>query len=100
MDPNTAAGPNPDCSLHEQTGQGNISLHRKKEKRFRCRNCRRTFAVTTGTIFYRRHYDEATITCVITLLAYGCPVQAVCRAFELDERTVADWHEAAGRHCS
>jgi hypothetical protein len=36
---------------------------------------------------------------VIILLAYGCPVQAVVKAFELDERTVRDWHGRAGEHC-
>lgn len=99
MDPNKAACPNPDCSLHGQTGVGTISLHSKKENRLRCRNCKKTFAATTGTLFYRRRYDEETITCVITLLAYGCPVQAVCQAFTLDERTVTAWHQAASRHC-
>lgn len=99
MDPTKAACPNPDCPLHGQTGQSNISLHSKKENRLRCRNCQKTFAATTGTIFYRRRYDEDTMTRVITLLAYGCPVQAICRAFSLDERTVRDWHQAAGLHC-
>ena len=36
---------------------------------------------------------------VITLLAYGCPVQAIVKAFELDERTVKDWQARAGQHC-
>jgi hypothetical protein len=36
---------------------------------------------------------------VITLLAYGCPVQAIVKAFGLDERTVSAWHERAGQHC-
>jgi hypothetical protein len=35
------------------------------------------------------------IIIVITLLSYGCPVQA----FGLDERTVADWRDRAGHHC-
>jgi transposase-like protein/IS1 family transposase len=99
MDPRKAACPNPDCPLQGQTGAGSIRLHSKKEKRFRCRKCNKTFAATTGTVFYRRRYDEQTITCVVTLLAYGCPVQAICRAFSLDERTVCAWHEAASRHC-
>lgn len=99
MDPSKAPCPNPDCPLHGQTGQGNVRLHSKKENRLRCRNCNKTFAATTGTIFYRRRYDEELITRVVTLLAYGCPVQAICQAFWLDERTVAGWHEAAGRHC-
>ena len=36
---------------------------------------------------------------VIILLANGCPVQAIVKAFGLDERTVSDWHERAGKHC-
>lgn len=39
------------------------------------------------------------ITIVVTLLAYGCPVQAVVHAFGLDERTVANWRDRAGQHC-
>ena len=35
---------------------------------------------------------------VITLLCHGCPVQAIVAAFGLDERTVADWRDQAGRH--
>lgn len=99
MDPSKAPCPNPDCPLHGQTGKGNIGLHSKKEKRLRCRNCKKTFASRYGTPFYRRRYGEETITRVITLLAYGCPRQAICEAFSLDERTVADWHSAAGVHC-
>jgi len=36
---------------------------------------------------------------VTTLLAYGCPLQAIVAAFDLDERTVADWQRKAGHHC-
>jgi len=39
------------------------------------------------------------IVVVITLLAYGCPLQALVQAFRLDERTVASWRDRAGRHC-
>jgi transposase-like protein len=39
------------------------------------------------------------IVIVVTLLAYGCPVQAIVRAFGLDERTVANWRDRAGQHC-
>jgi transposase-like protein len=39
------------------------------------------------------------IVIVMTLLAYGCPLQAIVHAFELDERTVASWRDRAGKHC-
>jgi IS1 family transposase len=35
----------------------------------------------------------------VTLLAHGCPVQAIVAAFGFDERTVADWLDRAGVHC-
>lgn len=42
---------------------------------------------------------EELIVIVITLLAYGCPPQAIVHALDLDERTVARWQERAGAHC-
>jgi IS1 family transposase len=39
------------------------------------------------------------IVVVITLLASGCPLQAIVHAFGLDERTVASWRDRAGQHC-
>lgn len=39
------------------------------------------------------------IMIVVTLLSYGCPIQAIVHAYGLDERTVADWRDRAGRHC-
>jgi len=39
------------------------------------------------------------IVVVMTLVAYGCPIQAIVHAFGLDERTVASWRDRAGRHC-
>ena len=36
---------------------------------------------------------------VVTLVCYGCPTQAIVHAFDLDERTVADWQQRAGKHC-
>ena len=39
------------------------------------------------------------IVIVVTLLAYGCPTQAIVHAFGLDERTVASWRDRAGKQC-
>jgi hypothetical protein len=45
-----------------------------------------------------RKSAELVVT-VITLLAYGCPVQAIVHAFGVDERTGANWRGRAGQHC-
>jgi hypothetical protein len=39
------------------------------------------------------------IVIVVTLLAYGCPLQAIVHAYGLDERTVASWRDRAGTYC-
>jgi RecB family exonuclease len=36
---------------------------------------------------------------VIALLAYGCPLPAIVKAFGFDERTVKVWWQRSGEHC-
>ena len=45
------------------------------------------------------HKPRDLIVMVVTLLSYGCPVQAIVHAFGLDERTVAAWRDRAGVQC-
>ena len=99
MNPQDVFCPNMECPARGQTGTGNIHVHSQKDKRFVCEVCQDTFTISKGTIFYRLRHDPKTVMCVIILLAYGCPVQAIVKAFGLDERTVSDWHERAGKHC-
>lgn len=99
MNPEQLFCPNINCPARGQTGQGNISLHSQAEKRCICHVCDKTFAVTKGTIFYRLRTDPMTVMCVIVLLAYGCPLQAIVQAFGFDERTVKKWWARAGHHC-
>jgi transposase-like protein len=98
MDPQAQFCPNAQCPASGQAGQGNIKVHSYPQRRYRCTTCRKTFAATTGTPFYRLHTDPAVFVCVVTLLAYGCPIQAIVAAFGLDERTVAAWQYKAGHH--
>jgi transposase-like protein len=61
--------------------------------------CQQPFAVTKGTLFYRLRTDPQLVIWVIVLLAYGCPLQAIVKAFGFDERTVKSWWQRAGYHC-
>ncbi|MGL4550174.1 MAG: transposase, partial [Gemmataceae bacterium] len=90
---------NPACADRGKAGAGNIKVHCRKARRFRCATCKKTFAATKGTPFYRLHKDQPLFLCVVTLLAHGCPVPAAVAAFGLDERAVADWKRKAGGHC-
>ena len=99
MNPQDIFCPNIDCPARGQIGKGNIRIHSQKEKRYICDVCEQTFTATKGTIFYRLRTEPQTVLLVIALLAYGCPIQAIVRAFGLDERTVRDWWQRAGKHC-
>lgn len=97
--PEKAFCPNSDCPARGRVAAGNIGIHSHKERRYICHVCDQTFSARKGTVFYRRQKALGVMVCVITLLAHGCPIQAIVAAFALDERTVRDWLDASGAHC-
>jgi transposase-like protein len=98
MNPHEVWCPNLDCPARGQTGKGNIGIHSRKEQRYCCHVCHKTFGARTGTIFHRRRTDEALIIVVITLVSWGCPLVALEHAFGLQPQTIRAWLEAAGMH--
>jgi hypothetical protein len=88
-----------ECSARGEIGAGNIVIHSQKERRYKCKVCNKTFSETRGTALYGIKKSAEQFTLVVTLLAYGCPVQAIVMAFRMDERTVRDWLKRSGQHC-
>jgi len=99
MNPQEQVCHNPRCWVYGRSGAGAITIHSRKEHRYRCKRCGATFSATKGTALYRVHKPHALVVTVVTLLAWGCPVQAIVATFGLDERTVADWQRRAGDQC-
>ncbi len=75
--------PNLECMARGQIGQGNIVSHGRKPPRYRCKTCGKTFSAKEGTLFAGLHKPMEVIVMVVTLLAYGCPIQAIVHAFGL-----------------
>jgi len=98
MDPTTVFCPNLACPARGQIGQGNSGIHSRKDQRFLCTECHKTFSARKGTGLYRLHTAAETVTLVVTLLAHGCPPQAIVAAFGFDERTVMRWLARGGVH--
>ena len=96
MNPQTQFCPNLACPARSQVGAGNITIHSQKQRRYRCKGCRKTFSETHGTALYRLKREAGLVAIVITLLVHGCPVPAIVAAFGLDERTVRTWLVRAG----
>jgi transposase-like protein/IS1 family transposase len=97
MAPRTPFCPTWHCPARGQIGRGNIGIHSQKAQRFSCHACHQTFSARKGTVFYRLRTSAETVGLVVTLLAHGCPGQAIVAAFGFDERTVADWWARSGR---
>ena len=97
LDPTTTFCPNVACPARGRSGQGNISIHARQDRRCRCTQCRKTFSAPQGTVFSRLRTSAETVVLVVTLLAPGCPVHAMVAAFGFDERTVAEWWARSGR---
>ena len=91
--------PNLECPSRGQIGQGNIVSHGSKRPRYKCKMCEKTFSARVGTALEGIRHSEDDFVKVITLLAYGTPIQAIVHAFGMDERTVANWRDRAGIHC-
>jgi len=77
---------------------GRIGVHSSKQRRYKGHACGKTFAETLGTPLFGLKSPLWVVRIVLTLLAFGCPLQAIVAAFEVDERTVADWQRKAGLH--
>ena len=97
MDPTTVFCSNLACLARGHIGQGNIRIHSWKEKRFLCTECHKTFSATKGTALYRLRTSAETVSLVVTLMAHGCPLQAIVVAFGSDEQTVVQWMARGGR---
>ena len=96
MDPTTTCCPTLACPARGQTGQGNIGIHSRQDRRFICTECHKTCSATKGSALYRLRTAAETVTLVVTLLAHGCPPQAIVAAFGFDERTVRRWMARGG----
>ena len=75
-----------------------VKVHSHKERRYRCCTCRSTFSERYGTPLFRLKYPLPIVMLVLALLSHGCPLTAIVFAFDIDERTVANWQLRAGDH--
>ena len=99
MNPREQFCPNMECAARGKVGEGNISIHSQAKRRYKCGECGKTFSETRGTALYRVKKERWLYVTVMTLLAHGCPVMAIVRAFGLDDETVRTWAKKAGGHC-
>ena len=96
------ACPNPECSLFNRFGAGNLSVVERtgKDKRIRrlyCSMCKHRFSERQGTLLRYTKLPEETVVRIVKCLGHGCSLEATADICEVDPRTVARLLEAAGR---
>jgi transposase-like protein len=84
MDTSKPFCPNETCCARGKRGEGNITIHDRKRQRYRCKICKQTFSARRGTMLDGLRKPTELIVIVVTLVAYGCPIQAIVQAFGLD----------------
>jgi hypothetical protein len=97
MDPAPVFCPHLECPARGQTGAGHMGLPSRQHRRFIGTPWGKTCTATPGTVFYRLRTSADLVVLIVTLLAPGCPVQAMVAACGFDGRTVTAWGARAGR---
>jgi transposase-like protein len=80
------------CRAYGRPGEGHIVIHSKKERRYQCKRCRRTFSETTDTTASK---EPRTVTLLpinrILRSSFYAGSRAHCHALQC-----LNWHGALG----
>jgi transposase-like protein len=91
------ACPNGNCPHFRKHRQGNIIRHsfyktsQGRRRRYRCRNCGRTFSSTYGTAYYRLQNSRTCFDDVATMSVNGIGKSAISRIKNMSWNTVDRW---------
>ena len=90
--------PNKNCRAHKKIGLKNIIRFGSQPngtQRYRCTDCKRTFARTINTPFFRKHLNKKEIIHICKLLSEKTSFRAIARITNHHLDTI----RAIGEHC-
>ena len=89
------------CSLFGKKGEENIILHsfyktsQGRRRRYRCKDCGKTFSSTFGTAYYRLQKSKTSFDNVATMSVNGVDKSSISRMTGLSWTTIERWLEIA-----
>lgn len=97
--------PNEECQDYQKLQEGlekkNIQKYGKTKagkQRYQCTTCKKTFAETKGTIFYKCRSKENDIIDTLSQVAENTRISSLSRTTGHTEDTILRWIRAAGKH--
>ena len=94
--------PNKNCRAHKKIGLRNIIRFGSQPngtQRYRCTDCKRTFARTINTPFFRKHLDKKEIIRICKLLSEKTSFRAIARITNHHLDTIRAIASAIAEHC-
>jgi transposase-like protein len=96
------ACPNPDCSMFNRFGAGNLSVVERNGKggairRLYCNHCHQRFSERRGSLMQYTHLPLETVVRVIKCLTYGCSQEATADICQVDARSVERLRHRGGQ---
>ena len=85
------ACPNEGCSLYGVKVPNKVVIHSRKENRFQCSKCKKTWVGHKGSFIYRLHSSEDKVELARLLIAGGISVRKVAKETGVSPSTVQRW---------
>jgi transposase-like protein len=92
---------NPECADYQKSDAGNLRKFGQTKRgvpRFQCKTCKKVFAKTKGTLFYRLRHSEQTVTECLAMVAERNSLAAIHRIKGVKEETTTAWVHKAAAH--
>lgn len=94
--------PNATCKCYKQIGLRNViqfGYQKNGTKRYKCTECKRTFARTINTPFFHMHLKKKEIIQICKMFAEKTSFRAIARITEHHLDTIRSIATAVAKHC-
>ena len=93
--------PNPDCRLHKKEGKNIIKkgVQKNGTQRYQCTCCKKTFAETKDTPFFRKHLKKEEIIRICKLFSERISFRGIARATNHHLDTIRDLATSIAKYC-
>ncbi len=86
--------PNPECRYYQVLGLGNVGYHDRKNKRFRCNNCSKTWVGHRGEFHYGMKTQNQKVKRALQMIQAGISIRKVASYTGVSPSTVMRWKKS------